>query len=74
LWRRRPTRWRRRHACQPELASVRTIVAQKARVAIGERLPVLTPEADERMLKEAGFTGLSLFYAGFTFRGWVAYA
>lgn len=30
---------------------------------------------DERaMLREAGFGDVSLFYAAFTFRGWVAYA
>jgi tRNA (cmo5U34)-methyltransferase len=26
------------------------------------------------LMREAGFSGVSLFYAAFTFRGWVAYA
>lgn len=32
------------------------------------------PEQDEAILREAGFGNVSLFYAGFTFRGWVWYA
>jgi tRNA (cmo5U34)-methyltransferase len=41
---------------------------------VGSRLPVLSPDQDERMLREAGFSGVQLFYAGFAFRGWVSYA
>jgi tRNA (cmo5U34)-methyltransferase len=37
-------------------------------------LPILSPEEDERLLREAGFNGVSVFYAGFAFRGWVARA
>ena len=36
-------------------------------------LPVLSPEQDEALLRDAGFADVALFYAGFTFRGWVAY-
>ena len=46
----------------------------KAIAAIGERLPVLSPEDDEALMREAGFGDVSLFYAALTFRGWVAYA
>lgn len=42
--------------------------------AIAARLTILTPEQDEAILREAGFSNVSLFYAGFTFRGWVGYA
>ena len=42
--------------------------------AIDARLPVLSPEQDVALLQEAGFESIELFYAGFTFRGWVAYA
>jgi len=38
-----------------------------------ERLPFLSPQEDEDLLREAGFTGVALFYAAFTFRGWVGY-
>lgn len=41
---------------------------------IGRELPLLTPEEDEALLREAGFERIGLFYAGFTFRGWVAFA
>ena len=48
--------------------------AQSAAVAIDSRLTILTPEQDEAILREAGFSNVSQFYAGFAFRGWVAYA
>ncbi|CCJ06344.1 class I SAM-dependent methyltransferase [Methylocystis sp. SC2] len=47
--------------------------AENAIAAIGERLPILSPEQDEAILLDAGFTDVTLFYAGFTFRGWVGY-
>jgi tRNA (cmo5U34)-methyltransferase len=48
--------------------------AEAASVGIAAKLPILTPEQDEAILREAGFSNVSLFYAGFTFRGWVGYA
>jgi tRNA (cmo5U34)-methyltransferase len=42
--------------------------------AIDAHLTILSPEQDEAILREAGFSNVSLFYAGFTFRGWVGYA
>jgi tRNA (cmo5U34)-methyltransferase len=42
--------------------------------AIDSHLTILSPEQDEAILREAGFSNVSLFYAGFTFRGWVGYA
>ena len=48
--------------------------AESARRAIATRLSILSPEEDEAMLREAGFTNVSLFYAGLSFRGWVGYA
>jgi tRNA (cmo5U34)-methyltransferase len=48
--------------------------AETARAAIDSKLTILTPEQDEAILREAGFDNVSLFYAGFTFRGWVGYA
>lgn len=38
-----------------------------------ERLPILSPEEDVSILQEAGFSGVELFYAAFTFKGWVGY-
>jgi tRNA (cmo5U34)-methyltransferase len=48
--------------------------AANASTAIAAQLPILAPELDEALLRESGFTHVSLFYAGFTFRGWVGYA
>lgn len=47
---------------------------QSSREAIGTRLSILAPEEEEAMLSAAGFSNVSLFYAGFSFKGWVAYA
>lgn len=41
---------------------------------MAERLPLLTPADEEHLLVEAGFTDVALFYAAFSFRGWVATA
>lgn len=48
--------------------------AENARTAIAAQLPILSPDQDEAILREGGFGDVSLFYTGFTFRGWVAYA
>ena len=45
-----------------------------ARGAMATQLSILTPERDEAVLRDAGFSNISLFYAGLAFRGWVAYA
>lgn len=48
--------------------------ATNARKAIDAQVHILSSEQDETLLQEAGFSNVSLFYTGFTFRGWVAYA
>ena len=47
--------------------------ARNAVAAIGSRLPLIPPEHDVALLQEAGFDNVELFYAAFTFKGWVAY-
>lgn len=37
-----------------------------------ERLTLLSPAEEEELLREAGFGDVVLFYAAFSFRGWVA--
>lgn len=49
-------------------------MARKRREGVEQALPVLSPEADEALLRDAGFGDITPFYLGFTFRGWVAYA
>lgn len=38
------------------------------------KLSILSPDEDAAMIQQAGFSDVSLFYAGLSFRGWVAYA
>ena len=45
-----------------------------ARQAIGSRLSILSPEEDVALMQEAGFSDVSLFYAGLSIKGWVGYA
>ncbi|WP_313916378.1 class I SAM-dependent methyltransferase [Tahibacter sp.] len=63
-------RWLNRYAAFAGVpaADIRNTVA-----TIGSRLPLLSPEQEVALLQEAGFDTVELFYAGFTFKGWVAY-
>lgn len=65
--------WLERYAAFATASGVPESDARSAIAAINERLPVLSPQEDEALLESAGFSGVHLFYAGFTFRGWVAY-
>lgn len=38
------------------------------------RLTILSPQAEEELLRQAGFRDITLFYAALAFRGWVATA
>lgn len=66
--------WLSRYAAFAAASGIDPDKAANARAAIDERLTILTPEQDEAILREAGFSNVSLFYVGFTFRGWVGYA
>lgn len=66
-------RWLARYAAFATVSGVPAKDATNASVAISARLPLLSPEQDEALLREAGFENVEQFYAGFTFRGWVAY-
>jgi tRNA (cmo5U34)-methyltransferase len=68
------TLWLSRYAAFASASGVEPEQARSAAAAIDARLTIITPEQDQAILREAGFTNVSQFYAGFTFRGWVAYA
>ncbi len=68
------TRWLSRYSAFAMSSGVEPDKAKSAALAVDKHLNILTPEQDEAMLREAGFSQVSLFYAGFAFRGWVAYA
>jgi tRNA (cmo5U34)-methyltransferase len=74
-----PQEGRLRHWLERSVAfagGARTDPAQVSASAalMADRLPVLSAAEDEALLAEAGFSDIALFYAGFTFRGWVALA
>lgn len=66
-------RWLKRYAAFAVDSGVPAADAERAIAAISEKLPVLSPEADQTLMTEAGFEGVELFYAGFSFKGWVGY-
>ena len=66
--------WLSRHAAFLIDSGLDPDKAASTRVAIDTQTHILTPEQDEAILREAGFSNVSLFYAAFSFRGWVAYA
>lgn len=45
-----------------------------AREAVSAHVSMFAPERDEAILRQAGFSDVTQFYAAFTWRGWVAYA
>jgi len=46
--------------------------ANQSASTMAARLPLLRAADEETLFREAGFSNPALFYAGFTFRGWVA--
>jgi len=71
---REKARWLDRYAAFAVSSGISMSNARNAIAAIRSRLPLLAPEQDIALLREAGFEAVELFYAGFTFKGWVAYA
>jgi tRNA (cmo5U34)-methyltransferase len=66
-------KWLRRNAALLVSSGFPAAAAENGIAAMKEQLPVLSPAEDEAVLREAGFRDVELFYAGFTFKGWVAY-
>lgn len=68
------SRWLSRYAAFAVLSGIPEANAKTAIEAISAKLPLLSPEQEIALLYEAGFSSVELFYAGFMFKGWVAYA
>jgi tRNA (cmo5U34)-methyltransferase len=66
--------WLMRYAAHAIAAGAAREQAEEAQAAVGALLPTLAPEDDEAILKGAGFADATLFYAAFTWRGWVGHA
>lgn len=66
--------WLARYAAYAVASGADPAMAETARAGVAAHLDLLTPEEDEAVLHEAGFSEVTPFYVAFTWRGWVAYA
>lgn len=66
--------WIARHVAYGAADGTDPARLEASRQAIADKLTILAPDEEEAMLRGAGFLDVSLFYAGFSFRGWAAYA
>lgn len=66
--------WLRRYSAFAATKGADPQQAEQAHKAGGENLALLSPEQDAELRREAGFHGVELFYAAFTWRGWIALA
>ncbi len=62
--------WMTRHREFTVASGVDFEAAEKGRKDLAENLEVFDPEVDEQILREAGLSDVTLFYAAFTWRGW----
>jgi tRNA (cmo5U34)-methyltransferase len=66
--------WLSRYAAFAIDSGVDAEQANKGRAAVEASVHMFSPEQDEAIIRDAGFTDVSLFFAAFTWRGWIAYA
>ncbi|WP_339759849.1 class I SAM-dependent methyltransferase [uncultured Hoeflea sp.] len=66
-----PDTWLSRAAAFAIESGVPASQASQNIAGLRERLPVLSPDRDEALLGDAGFSDIELFYAALAFRGWV---
>nr|WP_314442050.1 methyltransferase [uncultured Sphingomonas sp.] len=66
--------WLQRYAAYARTSGVPAEQAELARARVAAEVNMLDPAEDERLLAEAGFSQVALFFAAFTWRGWVATA
>jgi tRNA (cmo5U34)-methyltransferase len=68
------SKWIARHVAYGLSNGADPAHVENARHAISTRLTILSPDEEVAMLHKAGFSGVSLFYAGLSMKGWVGYA
>lgn len=66
--------WLDRYAAYPIASGADPEQVRNARAAVAASLNSFSPEQDEAILRAGGFANVSLFYAAFTWRGWIANA
>ena len=67
-----PERWMTRSVAFARRSGIDWAKCSATAKIMTERLPLLTPAQEEDLLREAGYSDVALFYAAFSFRGWVA--
>ncbi|MDO9411450.1 MAG: class I SAM-dependent methyltransferase [Pseudolabrys sp.] len=67
-------RWLARSMAFANRSGVDWATAKASAAGMVGRLPLLSPADEEALLSHAGFSDVELFYAAFSFRGWVATA
>lgn len=66
--------WLLRYAAFAVASGADAEMAKGAREAVAANLHLLSPQDDEALLRDSGFSGVEMFYAAFSWRGWIAYA
>lgn len=66
--------WLARSAIFGQNGGIDPVVAARSAAGMIGNLSLLTAKEEEDLLQEAGFLQPAMFYAGLSFRGWVAYA
>lgn len=69
-----PGRWLARSVAFGDRSGLDWDKAASTGKMMAEHLHLLTPFEEEQLLREAGFVDVALFYAAFSFRGWVGIA
>jgi tRNA (cmo5U34)-methyltransferase len=66
--------WLSRYAAFAVASGADPQQVEKMCATVDAHVPLFDPRQDEAILREAGFSDVSLFYAAFTWRGWVGHA
>jgi len=66
--------WASRYAAFAIASGADPDQVERARAAVEASANMVRPEQDEAILREAGFADTSLFFAAFTWRGWIGHA
>lgn len=66
--------WLSRYAAYAVVSGADAEQVSKAPTAVDPGVNMLSPEQVETILHAAGFSDMRLFYAAFTWCGWIAYA
>lgn len=69
-----PERWLARSTAFANRSTWDPAFADASARAMADRLPLVTPDEEEQLLRAAGFIEPTLFYASLSFRGWFAAA